>query len=224
MGWVVNATPWLLHLAVKAQYPLYTRLAGWTGAENLVSRPHRDSIPGPSSPYAIPAPCLLIQVVFENSPPSDGFLTETWDALLVSITRATLLYRSRSVFTSRFLLRQLYAGTRRWSSPLLGLQEERDVSRMGDRYVEANGLQRHTTGRVQFLTGGISSREMAAVASHTQYGLYGQHHINDRKHMVVNVTFPFTFVPVTDNDGRKCISSHMKKVPPPPTPPNPEPL
>ena len=31
------------------------------------------------------------------------------------------------------------------------LQEERDLSRTGDGYVEANGLQRDTTGPVQVL-------------------------------------------------------------------------
>jgi hypothetical protein len=50
------------------------------------------------------------------------------------------------------------------------LQEERDVSRMGDGYVEANGLQRHTTEPVRFLTAEMSAREMAVVASYTQHG------------------------------------------------------
>jgi hypothetical protein len=46
------------------------------------------------------------------------------------------------------------------------MQEERAVSRMGDRYVEANGLQRHNrTG-----SGGMSAREMAVVAWYTQHG------------------------------------------------------
>ena len=46
------STPCLAALALgKTQYPLYRRLGGlqgWSGGENLT--PHRDSIPGPSSP------------------------------------------------------------------------------------------------------------------------------------------------------------------------------
>ena len=78
--------------------------------------------------YAIPATCLLYTSSFRKHAPSDCFLTKTWDAFLVSITRATLLYRSGSVFTSRFLWRWLYSGTTRWSSPLC--RRKRDVSRI----------------------------------------------------------------------------------------------
>ena len=48
-GWVVNATPRPLYPRERETVPI-VKEAGWvwTGAENLA--PHRDSIPGPSSP------------------------------------------------------------------------------------------------------------------------------------------------------------------------------
>jgi len=61
MGWVVNATP----------RPLYPRerlgthcIGGWVGPRAVLdgcgkSRPHRDSIPGPSSPWRVAVPTEL---------------------------------------------------------------------------------------------------------------------------------------------------------------------
>jgi hypothetical protein len=56
------------------------------------------------------------------------------------------------------------------------LQEERDVSRMGDGYVEANGLQRHTTGPVQVLNSWDEcSRDGSSCLVHTTR-INGQNH------------------------------------------------
>ena len=53
MGWVVNAAPRPLYPREKDLEPIvredeWDSGPVWTGAENLT--PHRDSIPGPSSP------------------------------------------------------------------------------------------------------------------------------------------------------------------------------
>jgi len=133
------------------------------------------------------------------------------------------------VFTSRFLWRRLYSGTTRWSSPLCRRKEMCHVWEMDtSRPMDCGDTQQD---RFRFLKAEISAREMAVVASYTQHGDKWAKPQYDRKHMVVNVTFPFTFVPVTDNDGRKCLFSHMKKdggdiknfPPPPPFPPPPHP-
>jgi len=56
------------------------------------------------------------------------------------------------------------------------LQEKRDVSRMGDRYVEANGLQRDTTGPVQDLNSwDDSSIDGSSCSVHTTR-INGQNH------------------------------------------------
>ena len=61
----------------KTRYPLYRRLGGPQGRSGLVRKisPHRDSIPGPSSPQAVSiptelpgpkifyVPCLLIEII-----------------------------------------------------------------------------------------------------------------------------------------------------------------
>ena len=72
--------------------------------------------------------------------------------------------------------------------------------------------------RFRFLTAGMSAREMAAVATYIHTHTH-THNTDkrakpqyDREHMVANVTFPFTFVPVTDNYCRKCLFFHTKKV------------
>ena len=83
--------------------------------------------------------------------------------------------------------------------------------------------------RFRFLTAEMSAREMAAVATYIHNTDKWAKPQYDSEHMVIYVTIPFTFAPVTDNDCRKCLSSRMKKVcgdnknlPPPP--PNPETL
>ena len=131
---MVNATSRPLYPPGKTQHSLYRRLAGWADAANLVPPPLGfdpwtvQPVASLYTYYAIPATCLLYTSSFRKHAPSDCFLTKTWDAFLVSITRATLLYRSGSVFTSRFLWRWLYSGTTRWSSPLC--RRKRDVSRI----------------------------------------------------------------------------------------------
>jgi hypothetical protein len=140
---------------------------------------------------------------------SDSFLTKTWEAFLVSITRATLLYRSMSVFTSRFSLRQLYSSIKRWTSPLLDLQEERDVSRIRDASRPMD-CRENTTRTVQVL---ISWEEFSRDVG--SCFVYTTPRINEQNHNMTESTswyrwylFPFTFVPVTDNDGRKCKFSY----------------
>jgi len=69
MGWMVNAKP----------RPLYPRdrpgtycIGGWVGPRADLDgcgkfRPHRDSIPGPSSPYCLAVPAELSRSTVNNS-------------------------------------------------------------------------------------------------------------------------------------------------------------
>ena len=109
-----------------------------------------------------PVPLSTHKSSFRKQSHSDCFLIKTWEAFLVSITRATPLYRPGSVFTSRFLCRQLYSGTTRWSSPLCRRKEMCHVWEIDtSRPMDCRDTQQD---RFRFLTAGLSAREMAAVA------------------------------------------------------------
>jgi hypothetical protein len=57
-GWGVSVTPRLHSTLGKTRYPLYRRLGGHQGRSGK-SCPHRDSIPGPSSPQPVTIPTEL---------------------------------------------------------------------------------------------------------------------------------------------------------------------
>ena len=65
MGWVVNATPRPLYLPERTGIHF---IGGWLGPRAGldrcgISRPHRDSIPGPSSSYRVSIPTMLFRPV-----------------------------------------------------------------------------------------------------------------------------------------------------------------
>ena len=71
MGWVVNATPRPLY---RRERPSTHCVGGWVGPKAGVdgcgkSRPHRDSIPGPSSPQRVAIPTAL-----SRSPTTDNYI------------------------------------------------------------------------------------------------------------------------------------------------------
>jgi len=165
--------------------------------------------------YAIPATCLLIQAVFENIPPL---------RLLFNQNLGCISCFHHVCFTAVSLWKCLHRGfyggscTRVLRDGAVHSAGGKEMCHVWEidtsRPMDCRDTQHD---RFRFLTAEMRAREMAVVATYTLQDKWAKPQY-DRQHMVIDVTFPFTFVPVTDNDCRKCLFSHMKKESPTPTP------